>query len=180
MDGPYAALWRMAHAGAPLIVVIYTDPTARQEWADEIEALLGQLGPPPEHVQTAGELLDRPDVPVLVLVEPESEPDLVDQLSVMRDRLVERSAPAALFLERDGPGLTLLASREALASFLQGLVVDPEEEEQVDVEAEKQRFHEATGHSLEDWLERYRAGDLPDTLDNSLTYLRALLLETGQ
>ena len=180
MAGPYAALWRMVEARAPLVVVVYADPASREEWVEEMEMLYGLAGQPVERGVTADDLLERPDKPLIVLPEPESEAELIEQLSVTRDRLYRRTAPAALFLERDGPGLGSLSTQPAIASFLQGVVVDPEAEGKLDLKQERQRFMDATGESPDGWLVRYRSNELPDTLDHALLYLRALLLERGQ
>ncbi len=92
MGGPMAALWRTAHAEAPLAVIIYRDPAAREDWVDEVRLLISQGERAAEAVSSLDELLGRPDVSLLVLPPPEQEADLVGQLAVVRDQLNRRTA----------------------------------------------------------------------------------------
>jgi len=174
--GPYAALWRLSRAGTPVALVLYRDPSSREDWIEVLRELLA--GPDHEAKVTAevSEVLGNVDLPIILAVDPEQEAECIGRLSVARDRLLERRRPVVLLLQQDGPGLRRLRQEAALASFVQGSPeVDVDEE--VDVESERTDFQKVAGFPPEEWLSRYRSGDIDDTLDSALLYLRALFLE---
>src|SRR5205823_273993 len=95
-----------------------------------------------------------------------------------REALLDRTAPAILFLLKGGSGEHELRKAFGLASWLQGREFDPEPEE-LDVERERERFAEIAGRSPDDWLQAWRRGEIADTLENSFLYQRALVIGAG-
>ena len=81
----------------------------------------------------------------------------------------------SLFLLKDGSGEQELRRAYGPASWLQGREFDPEPAA-IDVEKERARFGEVTGRSPDAWLAAWTRGEIPDTLENSFLYQRALLL----
>lgn len=47
---------------------------------------------------------------------------------------------------------------------------------EIEIEARSQRFKDATGHSPEDYVRLYRDGEIPSTLNNTLSFWDALFL----
>jgi hypothetical protein len=158
-------------------VVLCDNLSTRDEWIVDVTALLDEVGTPPRKVKDAELAFTDPTGPLLIVPEPGDEAAVVERLSVARDRLNQRRAVAVLFLLRDGAGMKRLQDEPPLASFLTGVTLDPEQEATIDVEAERDAFMAATGLHPNEWLNRYRAGHLPDTLENSLLHLRAILVE---
>ena len=177
VQGPFAALWRLTHAEAPLALVLYGDPLARQEWSEELRPLLAGQGSELRTTANVEEAFADLDIPLLLLPEPEQQSDAVRRLSVGRDKLTSRTATAVLFLLRGGAGQTRLQDEPALASFLAGVTLDPDAG--FDVEAGSRQFEASTGMSPADFIEATATPELPDTLENAVYRLQALLLGGG-
>ena len=179
MQGPFAALWRMTHAEVPLALVLYRDPRARDEWSGELRVLLESRGATSQTTTDVERALTDLDVPLLLVPEPEEQAEAVRRLSVGRDGLIRRTATAVLFLLLGGSGQVRLQAEAALASFLAGVTLDPDASAEVDIEEESRWFLDQTGRSPADFIEASDGQELPDTLENSVHRLRALLLTAG-
>jgi hypothetical protein len=77
---------------------------------------------------------------------------------------------------RDGGGERALRDAAGLASWLRGNEYDPEPPP-LDKEAECRKFEQREGRSPRQWVEAFRQGQIPDTLENNYRYQLALLLE---
>jgi hypothetical protein len=173
MSGSTATLWRQLHEpDSPLSLVLYSSPAALNEVLETV-----RLVAPEEwkliRTSDVEDAFVKPDVPLLLT--PDNEAAAVLTLDGRREALLSRTAPAILFLLKDGSGEQQLRRAPGLASWLQGREFDPEPA-QIDVEQERTRFTEIAGRSADEWLEAWGRGEIPDTLENSFLYQRALLL----
>lgn len=129
---------------------------------------------------TVDEALEAPDR--LVLLVPSDEREAVLDLDASRDRVlradVRRSQPIVLFLLTDGQGsLALATSAPSLRSWVSGSDTDPDELATIDVAAERSRFETEHGATPEDWLSRWRAGEVPETGAHHRIAYHAAMLE---
>jgi hypothetical protein len=172
MSGSTATLWRHFHEGAPLSLALYSSPAALEEILETV-----RLVAPDEtklvRTRDVEDAFTKPDVQLLLT--PDDEAAAVATLDGRRDALLDRAATAILFLLKGGSGEQELRRSYGLASWLQGREFDPEPAE-IDVAQERARFGEITGRSPDAWLAAWNRGEIPDTLDNSFLYQRALLL----
>lgn len=116
----------------------------------------------------------------LVLLVPNDERQAVLDLDGSRDRIIdaERTQPIALFLLRDGDGQQALAKDAmSLASWVSGSDADPERIAEVDLAAERTSFERQHRITPEQWLGKWRHGELPQTSDNFQIAYHAMLLE---
>jgi hypothetical protein len=169
-----AALWKALRSGTPIIIVLYEDAGTREEIIAEMEALAPQTH----------NALKSPDVEEafrntssLLFIVPPDERQAILTLDGRRDALLDRYAPVVLLLVRDGDGIRTLSEAPGLASWVQGSEVDPHQLAQIDLQTERTSFKKETGLWPEDWLNAYRSGQIPDTLENSLLATKAGLLE---
>jgi hypothetical protein len=174
VSGSTATLWRQLHeSGAPLSLVLYSSPAALDDVLETVQ-LVAPDGMKLLRTRDVEDAFARPDVPLLLT--PDQEALAVATLDGRREALLERTATAILFLLKDGSGERELKGRAfGLASWLQGREFDPEPAE-IDVAHERARFAEVTGRLPDAWLAAWGLGEIPDTLENSFLYQRALLL----
>jgi hypothetical protein len=167
-------LWRILREANPVAVIFYPESATRAALLEQAEL----LAPDDRRVLRARDMeaaFHDPDA--IVLLTPDDEPGAVDILNRRREDLVERTAPAVLFLLCDGTGEARLREAFALASWLRGREYDPARAEPIDAGAARRAFAERTGSPAEAWLAAWRTGALPDTLENNLLSHEALLLE---
>lgn len=129
---------------------------------------------------TVDEALEAPER--LVLLVPSDEREAVLDLDASRDRVlradVRRSQPIVLFLLTDGQGNdALTTSAPSLRSWVSGSDTDPEELARIDVAAERERFAREHGATPEEWLARWRAGEVPESGVNYRTAYDAAMLD---
>lgn len=174
MSGSTATLWRLLHEGdSPLFVVLYSSPAA----LDDVLETVRLMAPAEWRLTRAVDVEDaftRPEIPLLLT--PSDDASAVETLDGRREALLSRTVPAILFLLKDGLGEQKLRAAPGLASWIRGGVFDPEPAE-IDLEQERARFAKLAGCPVQEWLEAWNRGEVPDTLDNSFLYQRALLLE---
>jgi hypothetical protein len=160
------------------IVVVWCPDFGLREWlVGEVESV-ASADARPFRTETVEDALATPER--LALLVPRSEREAVLDLDASRDRLLEtqRSQPVVLFLLRNGDGQRALAeSRASLASWIEGSDADPEMLAEVDPEAERAAFIDATGESPEEFLAKWRSGQIADTTANLGRAYRAMLLE---
>ncbi len=117
----------------------------------------------------------------LVLLIPDNEREAVLDLDASRDRILQdpgRSQPIVLFLLRNGDGArTLARDAPSLRSWVGGSDTDPEKIAEIDVPAERQNFRDQNGLTPEDFLGRWRSGELPESGPNFRLAHQAMLLE---
>lgn len=178
MRDPIRSLVRALEQEPGGVAIVWCPDLGLREWlVSEVESIV-----PPEtesqRVATASEaILVRERVVLLV---PDDERGTILELDARRGQIGEpaRTWPIVVFLLREGDGQRALAEEAVgLRSWVGGNVVDPEEIAEIDAEAERGRFEEETGHSPEDWLVRWRSGELPRTAVHLTRAYRAKLLE---
>jgi hypothetical protein len=167
-------LWRILREGNPVAVIYYPESATREALLEQV-ALLAPEDRSVIRARDVEAAFRDPDAIVLLTVD--DEPGAVDLLNRRREELVDRTAPAILFLLCDGTGEERLREAFALASWLRGREYDPTRPDPIDAGAAREAFRERTGRSAEAWLSAWRAGALPDTLENNLLSHEALLLE---
>jgi hypothetical protein len=159
-----------------LAIVFCRDLWMRERLVEDIESLAATAARSfrTSDVRAAIAAHDR-----LVLLIPENEREVVLDLDGAREETLEppRSQPIVLFLVREGDGSqTLATGAPSVWSWTSGNVVDPESLGEIDVEAERKRFHERTGQTPEEWLAQWRTGGTPhNALAYTLAYRAALL-----
>jgi len=169
-----SALWQALQSGNPIIVVLYEDADLREDLVSEMEALL-PLGRKAQRSSDVTDVFTTLDV--FLFLTPVDERQSLLVLDGRREALLDRRAPVILLLLRDGEGVRSLSEVPGLASWLQGNEIDPYSLQQIDWKQERATFERQTGMSPEGWLEAYRAGRIPDTLENGLLATQAGLLE---
>jgi hypothetical protein len=173
VSGSTATLWRQLQEGdAPLSLVLYSSPAALEEVIETVR-LVAPEALKLVRTRDVEDVFTKPGVSLLLT--PDDELASVVTLDGRREALVDRTATAILFLLKDGSGERELRRAFGLASWLQGREFDPEPA-QLHVEEERARFARDTGRSPDAWLAAHGRGEIPDTLENSFLYQRALLL----
>lgn len=175
MADPAAEVWNALNSGAtPIVVVYYPDLGARRAAVEEVASIASPRWPLHE-TSSVPDALEHPDS--LVFLIPGDERAAVEDLDGLRDAFGTRRLPVVLFLMRNGDGARLLPETLGLVGWVRGNDVDPDRAAQIDEKAERREFERLTGETVESWLARYRAGDVPaDAAGLARTY-RALLLE---
>ena len=171
------ALFHILHGPArpPLALCLYTVADDRRRHLETIESLM----PVGEgYVKTFDVEAIFRELATVLLVVPADEPAALQELAGRREALLDRTAPAILFVQRNGSASDHLSDPEqaGLLSWLRSSILDPKRYLEIDGIAEDARFIERTGHAPADFVREFRIGSIPDTLDNSLFYSDALLL----
>jgi hypothetical protein len=179
MRDPMEAVLNALDRDAGGVVIVWCPDLGLRDWlVGEVESV-ADADARPVQVDTVEGALNQPER--LALLVPRNEREAVLDLDACRDRLLEppRRQPVVLFLLRDGDGQRALAeSRPSLASWIEGNDADPDQLAEIDPEAERAAFIDATGQSPEAFLAEWRAGQLPNTNVNLGRAYRAMLLET--
>lgn len=164
----------------PVGVVFYRDDEGREDLLDLCEL----LAPKDRRVRetTAIEDAFRHETrDAVLLIAPADEVEAVRTLEGRREELLDREAPAVLFLMQDGSAEGVL-NREApaLSSFLRGLIYDPEPPvNRAEIEELRASFAEKHGRTADEWLESWRRDEIEDTANNNLTAHEAWALRTA-
>lgn len=164
--GPAALL---EHA-QPIAIAFYATLGARDRLVERMRALAAGRA---VHVVTTGrEALEPPSDGDLVLVLPSDEAAAVRFFERNRDRFVERGSPTLLFVMRGGPGEDALRDAPGLASLTREASFDAP----LPTTAGEARaaFIAQHGCEPEAWLQRWRAGDLPDDIASNTLLAEAL------
>lgn len=180
MSSSTGVLWRILRENNPIAAVYYPELVTRTALIESLK-LLAPPGLPVKEATEIDAAFADPDKIVVLL--PDDEAEAVAVLDRRREELRDRTAPVVLFLLCDGSGEQRLRSAFALASWLRGREYDPERSqplESSEIAAARQEFIKRTGSSPEDWLERWRAGSVADTLANNLLSHEAMSLENQQ
>jgi hypothetical protein len=160
------------------ISVIWCPDLGLREWlVDQVENL-APSGSNPLRVADVESALAEPSR--MALLVPKDEHAVVLDLDGSRDRMtqVARTQPIVLFLLRHGDGQRALAEQApSLDSWVRASDADPEALAQVDIAKEHATFVATHGISPEEWLDRWRRGDLPRTAANYRTADDASLIE---
>jgi hypothetical protein len=177
MSNPVASIANAIErdGGDGIVVVYYPDFGVRDWLVGEVESSVG--AETSVRTSSAKEAHAHPEALVLLL--PANERAAVEELDGMRDQFLEpkREHPVVLFLLRDGEGARALREAPGLASWVRGSDPDPERLAEVDVEAERRAFQAEIGASPEEWLERWRASEIPMETRTVVLSYRAALLE---
>lgn len=111
----------------------------------------------------------------IILIVPSDESSAVAFLDRNRDSVVAKCKPVLLILTQGGQGQQALAKAPALASIVRGAIFSVDTA--ITREAAETAFEARHGVSYNDWLARWRSGELEDTTDNNLTLSEALAIE---
>ncbi len=161
------------------VAVVWCPDLGLRSWlADEV-AVLVPSARRPQRVSSLEEALAIPDQLALWL--PNNEREAVLDLDGSRDLLranPPRTQPIVLFLLRNGDGAEALSlEATSLWSITAGSTVDPEELSEIDPEVERGHFRAEQGQTVEEWLQRWRKGELAQTGQNCMVAYKAMLLE---
>jgi hypothetical protein len=162
------------------IALVWCPDLGLRDWlVAEVESLAPE-GSEPFRTASVEEAIDAPNR--LALVVPDDERTTVLDLDGSRDRLRSeerpRTQPVVLFLLRDGDGRQALATEAiSLSSWVGGSDADPEALAEIDVMAERERFHGENGKTPEQWLQDWRTQGSPKTSELFGVAYRAMLLE---
>jgi len=167
--GPAALLeW-----GEPLGIAFYPNYAEKADLVARMKAL---AQPRQVHeVRRGEEALDFVGCDCLVIVDPEQEEEAVSFFDRCRDHFEAGPAQILLLLLRGGAGERALKDAPALASFARDASF--EVSARPNMEQARADFGRRHGLNPEDWLGRWRNGDLPDTLENNHVLSEALELE---
>ena len=173
----------------PLAVGFYPDLAARQSLMEQVRALVANRNI--EEVTGVDEALalvsgsttssgdEVPSSPSrLIVIEPHSEPEAVAALDQNRDQFASKGVQVLLLLLRNGTGERALADAPQLASFARSasfeVPSEPDKSEAV------KDFATRHGSSPQEWLEKWRRGELPDTTENNMILSDAIALEDAR
>jgi hypothetical protein len=169
------SFWSALNSGSPIVVVYYPELETRQALLEQARAML-PAGRPARQSSDVDDAFQKELFDTPLLLTPADEAAAVLALDGRREMLQDRRAPVVVFLLRGGSASRALQEAPALASWIRESQVDPEQMERIDPLAEAERFHQETGMSPAQWIADWRAGCLPDTLDNNHWLHRAMLL----
>ncbi|HEX7840580.1 MAG TPA: hypothetical protein VF469_24040 [Kofleriaceae bacterium] len=158
MKNPTQALLSAIERDLGGVAVVWCPDLGRRDWL--IQEVEGLAEPDAQPIRTSS-LVEAIRTPHrMVLLAPQDERSMVEDLEGCRDQLLEppRTQPVILFLLRDGDGREMLARAPSLSSWVHGSDVDPDQIAEVDVAAERLRFEVEVGRSVEEWLADWRAG----------------------
>jgi hypothetical protein len=163
----------------PIGVVFYRDDESREDLLDLCE----MLAPTDRQLVFADAVDDafrRENNDVVLLITPIDEAEAVRTLEGRREELLDREAPAILFLMQDGSAERVLnRDAPALSSFLRGLTYDPEPPvNEREIDERRARFTEAHGRTPDEWLQAWEHDEIEDTANNNLTAQEAWPLRT--
>ena len=177
MSSSTGVLWRILRENNPIVAVYYPELATRTALIESLKL----LAPPEVSLKETSEIEAAfGDLDKIVVLLPDDEVQAVAVLDRRREELRARKAPVVLFLLCDGSGEQRLRSAFALASWLRGREYDPERSLALadsELAAARQEFTKRAGSPPESWLQSWRAGSLPDTLENNLLSHEALSLE---
>lgn len=166
----------------PVGVVFYRDDESRK---DLIE-LCKLLAPKERSLRPATAVEDaylKENKNAVLLITPTDEIGAVRTLEGRREELLDREAPAVLFLMQDGSGERFLnRDAPALSSFLRGLTYDPEPpNNEAEIEERRASFELKHGRTPDEWLRAWQndEDEIEDTADSNLTAHEAWVLRTS-
>lgn len=159
-----------------MAVVVYQDLSHQQDLIDLLSLLK-----PKERSLIIADNLDSAlkNLDDIVIVIASAEPTAVQELDGRREAFMERTAPAVLFLQAGGEAIKLLQQSYSLFSWIRGnRLIDPNELDSInETEAGADFLQKSGGLSPKEWLEKWRAGSVPDTQENAFILHCALMLE---
>ncbi|MBM3268586.1 MAG: hypothetical protein FJZ01_13130 [Candidatus Sericytochromatia bacterium] len=162
------------------IAIVWYPDLGMRDWLVGEAASFALASANPLRTTSVEEAVREPDR--LVLLVPADEVEAVLDLDASRDRLLAhrrpRTQPILLFLLRDGDGARALAERApGLRSWTSGSDADPEALAAVDPVQDRERFARKVGSTPEDWVAKWRRGEIPWTGDSISVAYWAMLLE---
>jgi len=170
------ALFHVLHGSArpPVALCLYDVDADRKRYLQTIQSLM-PVGERCETTFDVEAIFLKPALTLLVV--PADELEALRELAGRREALLERTAPAILLIRKGSATQHLSDPEQAgLLSWLRSSILDPRRYEEIDVAEESKRFLKRTGRAPADFVRAFRLGELPSTLDNSLSYSDALLL----
>jgi len=161
----------------PVAVVFYRDDRSKES----ILELCGLLAPRERAVIETDDVCDaflQELKDTVLLVVAHDEVDAVRTLEGQRDRLLERDAPAVLFLMQSGAAEKVLNQEApALSSFLRGLAYDPESSaSEGEITRRRDEFQLRHLRTPSEWLGAWQRGEIEDTAGSNLTVQEAWAL----
>jgi hypothetical protein len=156
----------------PLGIAFYPDYAKKSELVSRMVAL---AAPRACHtVRDGAGALKLTNEHALIIVDPENEKATVQFFDHNRDHFSDVTARILILLLRGGAGEQALKDAPALSSFAREASFEVAPAQQRD--CARADFEGRHGFSPEEWLTRWRNGDLPDTLENNLALGDALAL----
>ena len=159
-------------------IVLSPNFDARESLIEQVEEIVSDAAHPMRETCVEGAIANPAR---MVLLIPEDERDVVVDLDASRECILgqtSRSQPIVLFLLRDGDGVRALAKEApSLRSWIGGIDVDPDKLAEIDVAKERVVFEVEHGMTVDVWLAKWRADELPLTASNYHALHRATLLE---
>ena len=160
------------------VAVVWCPDLGLRDWL--IEEVAGLAGSDAQPLRTASvsEAIATPHR--LVLLVPQDEAAVVDELEGRRDQFLAdppRTQPVILFLLRDGDGRIALAKAPSLSSWVRGNDPDPDRISELDPVADRVRFEAEVGQTVEAWLAEWRAEKTPRDGESFARAYWAALLE---
>lgn len=175
-DGALRA--HLVHQPSPILIITYADGAELEGILEDIAIQLGVSARFRCHSQLETALASPDEVAALVVKMAEQE-ETIDRLDAIRDRLRDRRAPLILLVPRGGAAMRRLRTADYLQSWVRGRILDREVKDAVNLDAAREDFVATTGLTPERWLERWRAGDLPDDPENNQLATESLFLVQG-
>jgi hypothetical protein len=167
----------------PIGVVFYRDDETRGDLL-ELCGLLAPVGIPLRRTAAISDAFTEADKGTLLLVvleNPIAEMDAIRTLEGRREKLLDREAPALVFLMQGGSAEDILnRDAPAISSFLRGLTYDPEPPPNLEDLAERRvSFEKEHGRTPDEWLASFRRDEIEDNAENNLTAHEAWVLRTS-
>lgn len=184
---PEGEVWRVLQQRPKLALFVLAHERDAAEYVAVIEDIAEK---PALRTTTLDEALAATDRLVWFAPPVDEAAAAVQTLEARRDSLLDRAEPLLLAVHRDGPGMVALADAPGLVSWLAANTVDEgsdrgsalapgEVDGSWEIADARERFEEAHGATPEEWLARWRRGEIEDRGEATWTYHHALGLERG-
>ena len=159
--------------GDPIAIAFYPDHAEKAQLVETARMLA--LPRVTREIRSGLDALPLLDQDALIILDPANPKADVEFLDHNRDHFEGASARLLLLLLGGGEGQRALQDAPALSSFARSLSFDVAGARGPSEAATA--FEEAYGMTHDEWLRRWRTGELPDTFGNNLVLAEALTVE---
>lgn len=173
ISDPALGLAALLEWDEPIAIAFYPDPTGKAELVESARVLAPPRGV--EEVRRGEDALALIKKDVLIILDPEDPRAAVQFMDRNRDHFEGENARLLLLLLRGGQGEEALQDAPALASFARSRAFDLDAGSSTRDAAAA--FQQAHGMGHDEWLRRWRSGELSDTFENNLVLAEALAIE---